>query len=146
MTSPSPADTEERSAAAREGDRERKRITARAAIVALGTLASRVLGLGRDLVLAALFPRAATDAFLVAFQIPNLLRQLLAEGAVQTAVLPVLAKIRERDGEAAARAYFRAIRGLSLAALSLVTVLGVWFAPELVDLFASGFQIGRAHV
>lgn len=140
MTSPSPADTEERSAAAREGDRERKRITARAAIVALGTLASRVLGLGRDLVLAALFPRAATDAFLVAFQIPNLLRQLLAEGAVQTAVLPVLAKIRERDGEAAARAYFRAIRGLSLAALSLVTVLGVWFAPELVDLFASGFR------
>lgn len=140
MTSPSPIPSEERAAAALEGDRERKRITGRAAIVALGTLASRVLGLGRDLVLAALFSRAATDAFLVAFQIPNLLRQLLAEGAVQTAVLPVLAKTREQDGEAAARAYFRAIRGLSLVVLCIVSGLGMWFAPELVDLFASGFR------
>lgn len=126
--------------AAAEGERERKRITGRAAIVALGTLASRLLGLGRDLALAALFSRAATDAFLIAFQIPNLLRQLLAEGAVQTAVLPVLAKTRERQGEAAARAYFRAMRGLSLVVLCLVTALGMLFASELVDLFAAGFR------
>src|SRR5690606_24457120 len=105
-----------------------------------GTLTSRVLGLGRDLVLAALFSRAATDAFLVAFQIPNLLRQLLAEGAVQTAVLPVLAKTREQQGEAAARSYFRAIRGLSRVVLCLVTALGMLFASELVDLFAAGFR------
>lgn len=126
--------------AAAEGERERKRITGRAAIVALGTLTSRVLGLGRDLVLAALFSRAATDAFLVAFQIPNLLRQLLAEGAVQTAVLPVLTKTREQQGEQAARSYFRAIRGLSLVVLCLVTALGMLFASDLVDLFAAGFR------
>ncbi len=123
-----------------EGDLERKRITGRAAIVALGTLLSRSLGLVRDLVLAAAFTRAATDAFMVAFQIPNLLRQLLAEGAVQNAVLPVLAKTREQEGEAAAQAYFRAVRGLSLLALLVVTALGMLFAPQLVDLFAKGFR------
>jgi putative peptidoglycan lipid II flippase len=146
VTSPSSQELESeeldpaRTDAASEGEQERRRITGRAAIVALGTLASRVLGLGRDLVLAALFTRAATDAFLVAFQIPNLLRQLLAEGAVQTSVLPVLAKTREQDGEAAARAYFRAIRGLSLATLAVVTALGMIFASDLVDLFAAGFR------
>ena len=65
---------------------ERKKITGRAGIVAAGTLFSRVLGLVRDQVLAAIFSRAATDAFFVAFTIPNVLRQLLAEGAVQNAV------------------------------------------------------------
>lgn len=139
VTSPA-SEPDSTSQAASEGERERRRITGRAAVVALGTLASRVLGLGRDLVLAAAFSRAATDAFLIAFQIPNLLRQLLAEGAVQTAVLPVLAKTREQEGEEAARAYFRAIRGLSLVVLAVVTALGMWFASALVDLFAAGFR------
>lgn len=138
--SPEADATETEQAKAIEGDRERKRITGRAAIVAAGTLVSRLLGLGRDLVLAAAFPRAATDAFMVAFQIPNLLRQLLAEGAVQNAVLPVLAQTRETEGEAAAKSYFRAIRGLSLLVLLFVSALGMFFAPELVDLFATGFR------
>src|SRR5512145_3465841 len=81
------------------GEAERRQITGRAGIVGLGTLASRVLGLVREQVLAAMFPRAATDAFFVAFTIPNVLRQLLAEGAVQTAVLPVLTEVREQQGE-----------------------------------------------
>lgn len=122
------------------GDEERKKITGRAGIVAAGTLASRVLGLGRDVALAAVFSRAATDAFFVAFTIPNVLRQLLAEGAVQNAVLPVLAQTKERDGEAAARRFFRAMRGLSLLVLIVVSVLGVVFAPQLVELFAAGFH------
>lgn len=121
---------------------ERKKITGRAGIVAAGTLFSRVLGLVRDQVLAAIFSRAATDAFFVAFTIPNVLRQLLAEGAVQNAVLPVLAKTREQEGDAAARRLFRALRGLSLAILLAVSVVGVLLAPQLVDLFAGGF---RAH-
>ena len=119
---------------------EQRKITGRAGIVALGTLLSRVLGLGRDQAIAALFPRPVTDAFFVAFLIPNVLRQLLAEGAVQNAVLPVLAKIRERDGDDAARRFFRAARGLSLSVLLLVSVLGVVFAPGLVSLFADGYK------
>jgi len=122
------------------GEDERRRITGRAGIVALGTLASRLLGLVRDQVLAAVFTRAATDAFFVAFTIPNVLRQLLAEGAIQSAVLPVLSRTREQEGEAAAKRFFAAARGLSLTILLGVSVAGVVFAPELVELFASGFK------
>jgi putative peptidoglycan lipid II flippase len=122
------------------GNDEQSAITGRAGIVALGTLASRVLGLGRDLVLAGLYSRGATDAFMVAFTIPNTLRALLAEGAVQTAVLPVLAKTRETEGIDAARRFFAAARGLSLLVLLLVSVAGVLFATPLVDLFAAGYR------
>lgn len=125
---------------ANEGEKERRKITGRAGVVALGTLVSRLLGLGRDMALAALFSRAATDAWLIAWQLPNLLRQVLAEGAVQTAVLPVLSQIKEREGDEAAERFFRAMRGLSLFLLIIVSLLGVLFAPFLVDLFASGFR------
>ncbi len=118
---------------------EQKRITARAGIVAAGTLLSRALGLVRDQTIAAMFPRAVTDAFFVAFTIPNVLRQLLAEGAVQSAILPVLSKTREAAGEEEAKRFFRATRGLSLCVLLVTSVLGVVLAPQLVELFATGY-------
>lgn len=118
---------------------ERRSIAKRAGIVALGTLLSRALGLVRDQTIAAVFPRAITDAFFVAFTIPNVLRQLLGEGAVQNAVLPVLVKLREERGEDAARRFFRAARGVSLLALIAATALGIGFAPALVQLFAGGY-------
>ena len=121
-------------------ERERSEITGRAGVVALGTLTSRLLGLARDMALAALFSRTATDAWLIAWQLPNLLRQLLAEGAVQTAVLPVLSEIRERDGEEAAKRFFRAISGFFACVLVLVSLLGALFARPLTELFASGFR------
>jgi len=136
------ADTTSASPEPSAGQEERRRITGRAGIVAAGTLFSRLLGLIRDQVIAATFTRAATDAFFIAFTIPNVLRQLLAEGAVQSAVLPVLARTREQEGDAAAQSAFRALRGLSLSVLTLVTLAGMYFAPELVFLFAGGF---RAH-
>jgi putative peptidoglycan lipid II flippase len=119
---------------------EERRIAGRAGIVALGTLVSRVLGLGRDMALAAYFSRAATDAWLIAFQIPNMLRQLVAEGAVQTSVLPVLTEVREKRGEGAALAYFRALTGLWLVVLLALSALGAILAPHVVDLFAAGFR------
>lgn len=128
------------SASAANAAREHGRIAGRASIVAAGTLTSRLLGLVRDQVLAAVFTRGTTDAFFVAFTLPNVLRQLLAEGAVQSAVLPVLSSTREREGDAAARAFFANVRGLSLLALSIVSVLGVCFARPLVELFAAGFH------
>lgn len=134
---PATADAEK---AASVGENERRRLTGRAGIVAAGTLSSRVLGLVRDQVIAAMFARAATDAFFVAFTIPNVLRQLLAEGAVQNAVLPVLESVRLRDGDEEARRFFAALRGLSLLILSLVTVVGIWAAPLIVDLFAAGYR------
>ena len=111
----------------------------RAGIVGAGTLASRFLGLARDMAMAAVFPVAATDAFWVAFTIPNALRQLLAEGAVTAAVVPVLAEARAEGGDDEARAFFARVRGLSLVALLVVTAVGMLAAPWLVELYAHGF-------
>jgi putative peptidoglycan lipid II flippase len=122
-----------------ETERRAERITQRAAVVALGTFTSRLLGLGRELVVAAYFSRAITDAFFVAFQIPNILRQLLAEGAVQNAVIPVLSKVLKEEGDDRAKDYFRNVRGLSTLLLLLVTALGMIFAEQVVRLFAPGF-------
>jgi putative peptidoglycan lipid II flippase len=101
---------------------------------------SRLLGLVRDQTLAALFSRAETDAFWVAFTLPNALRSLLGEGAASSAVVPVLAQVRAEEGDVAARRFFAGMRGVSLLALTIVTLLGMWGAPWLVDLFASGLH------
>lgn len=122
------------------GRRERRALAGRAGVVGAGTLVSRVFGLVRDQALAALFTRAQTDAFWVAFTIPNALRQLLGEGATTSAVIPVLSEVRAKEGEAAARRYLSAIRGVSILALTLATVLGILFARPLVELFAGGLH------
>ena len=71
-----------------------------ASTVSLLTLASRVTGLARELLVAATFGASAwTDAFNVAFRIPNLLRRLFAEGAFSQAFVPILAGTRSRDGD-----------------------------------------------
>lgn len=129
----------EETAAAR-GDKERGKLARRAGIVGAGTLASRLLGLGRDMALAAVFTRAETDAFFTAFRIPNALRQLLGEGAVSSAVVPVLAKKIETEGQDAAKDFFAKARGVSLLALFVTTVLGVLFAEPLTELFAAGYH------
>ena len=121
-------------------ERERRSLLARAGIVGAGTLLSRLLGLAREMVLAAIFTREETDAFFVAFTIPNALRQLLAEGAVASAVVPILAEKLARDGEDAARRFFARARGTSLVALAIVTALGMLFARPLCDLFAGGYH------
>jgi putative peptidoglycan lipid II flippase len=123
-----------------EAKQERRALTSRAGIVASGTLLSRLLGLVREQVFAALFTRVATDVFFVAFLIPNVLRQLLAEGATQNGVLPVLTQIRERQGEQQARAFYAALRGLFLLVLGAVCAVGILGAPWWVQLFAGGFQ------
>ena len=122
------------------GAEERRNLTSRAGIVAAGTLASRILGLLRDQVIAAVYSRDTTDAFFVAFTIPNVLRQLLAEGAVQNAALPVLESDREQSGDASARRTFASLRGLSIVTLAIVTVLGMVFSNSLVELFATGYH------
>jgi putative peptidoglycan lipid II flippase len=123
-----------------EGERERSRLVARAGIVGAGTLASRVLGLLRDMVLAAVFDRDATDAWWVAFTIPNALRQLLGEGAVSSAVVPVLSEKLATQGDESGRVFFSRMRGASLVALAVVSVLGVVFAGPLTALFAGGYR------
>jgi len=128
------------SSAVEAGQRERRALAGRAGIVGAGTLVSRLLGLVRDTTLAALFTRAQTDAFWVAFTIPNALRQLLGEGVTTSAVVPVLSEVRAKEGEEAARRYLAYMRGISLVSLVVATVLGVLFARPLVELFAGGLH------
>ncbi len=122
------------------GENERRALAGRAGIVGAGTLVSRLLGLVRDQTLAALFSRAETDAFWVAFTLPNALRSLLGEGAAASAVVPVLAKVKAEEGDQAARRFFSGMRGVSLVVLVAVTLLGVAGAPWLVELFAGGLH------
>jgi putative peptidoglycan lipid II flippase len=122
------------------GEKERKALAGRAGIVGAGTLVSRLLGLVRDQTLAALFSRGETDAFWVAFTLPNALRALLGEGAASSAVVPVLAQVRAEEGDDAAREFFARMRGASLCALAVATVAGIVAAPWLVELFAAGLH------
>ncbi|MDP9001621.1 MAG: hypothetical protein M3O46_16100, partial [Myxococcota bacterium] len=126
------------------GESERHRLVGRAGVVGAGTLVSRVLGLLRDVALAAIFDRDATDAWWVAFTIPNALRSLLGEGAVSSAVVPVLAQTLAREGDEGGKRLFARVRGVSLVTLAIASVLGVVLAGPLTELFAAGYH-ARAH-
>ncbi|MGD8207604.1 MAG: lipid II flippase MurJ, partial [Thiohalocapsa sp.] len=104
------------------------------------TLISRVLGLLRDVVIAAVFPvGAATDAFFVAFRIPNLLRRLFAEGAFSLAFVPVLAELKAREDRTGLRDLIDHVAGTLSLVLFGITVVGMLAAPLLIALFAPGF-------
>lgn len=112
-----------------------------ASTISVLTLASRVTGLVREFLLAAAFGASAmTDAFNVAFRIPNLFRRLFAEGAFSQAFVPALAHSKERDGEEATKRLIDSVATVLAWILLLTCVLGVVAAPVLVYALASGFQ------
>jgi putative peptidoglycan lipid II flippase len=98
-------------------------------------------GLVRDLLMASTFGVSAmTDAFWVAFRIPNMLRRMFAEGAFSQAFVPVLAATKAQEGDAATHALINAIATLLTMVLLLTCVLGIVGAPVLVYLLASGLK------
>lgn len=112
-----------------------------ASIVSGLTLVSRITGLMRELLIASAFGASATtDAFNVAFRIPNLFRRLFAEGAFSQAFVPVLAASHQNEGEAATRQLIDQVATLLLWALVLTCVIGVLGAPWLVWAMASGLR------
>ena len=112
-----------------------------ASTVSLLTLASRITGLVRDLLMAATFgANATTDAFNVAFRIPNLFRRLFGEGAFSQAFVPALAHSKETDGDAATRHLIDSVATVLAWALVVTCVIGVAGAPVMVWLLASGFK------
>jgi putative peptidoglycan lipid II flippase len=117
---------------------ESRVVARRAGLVALGTFASRVLGMARDAVVAAAYPVAATDAFWIAFTIPNTLRVVLGEGAVSNAFLPVFSDVRTRQGDTAARSFLSRFTGSLLCLLALACGLGIIAAPLLSLGYAGG--------
>ncbi len=104
------------------------------------TLLSRILGFVRDLVLARIFGAdAATDAFFVAFKIPNFLRRLFAEGAFATAFVPVLTEYKSQRAFTDLKAFVDHVAGTLALVLLGVSLVGVVAAPVVVSLFAFGW-------
>jgi putative peptidoglycan lipid II flippase len=104
------------------------------------TLLSRLLGFLRDVVIAAVLGAGAlADAFFIALQIPNLFRRLLAEGALNSAFVPLWLRRKQEDGERAARRFSEDVLGTLGAALAAIAVLCALIAPLLVALLAPGF-------
>lgn len=109
--------------------------------ISAATFVSRILGLARETVQAYVFgATAVTDAFWVAFRIPNLLRDLFAEGAMSSAFVPTFTAVREREGRGAAWALGNRV----LTALTVVLgafTLGVFvFAPQILEVYGWGFD------
>jgi putative peptidoglycan lipid II flippase len=101
--------------------------------------ASRITGLFREILFARVFGVSeATDAFLVAFRIPNLLRRMFAEGAFSQAFVPVLGEVKNAKGDEATREFVAQVASLLTAALLFVSIIGVIAAPALVYAMGSG--------
>lgn len=110
------------------------------AAVSSMTMFSRVLGFARDAIVARVFGAGmATDAFFVAFKLPNLLRRIFAEGAFSQAFVPILAEYKSKQGEEATRVFVAYVSGLLTLALAIVTVAGMLAAPWVILVTAPGF-------
>ncbi len=122
------------------GVSETGRVTRAAGIVGLATLASRILGFFRDMAVAGVFGAGmGTDAFFVAFRIPNLLRRLFAEGSLTVAFIPVFTKELEKRGRAGAFLLAGSAFRLLAFVLVFVVVVGMAASPWIVWAIAPGF-------
>jgi putative peptidoglycan lipid II flippase len=110
-------------------------------VLALGNIASRVLGMARDVVLTNLFgASAATDAFFVATLVPRTLYDLLIGGHVNGAIIPVLSEVVTREGQAALWRLVSVLVSLVTVVMAAIVLLLVLFAPAVVNLVGSGYD------
>ena len=125
-----------------------QRISTRATgVVGIAILCSRVLGLIREVVFAAMFGASRNmDAFLTAFRAPNMLRDLFAEGALSTAFVTTFSRRIATEGERSAWDLASKVATLALVFMSAVSLLGVVFAPVLIDILAPGFPLEKAEM
>src|SRR5437660_3919547 len=118
---------------------DRRMSTRATGVVGIAILSSRVLGLIRETVCAGLFGAGKNlDAFLMAFRLPNLLRDLFAEGALSTAFITTFSKKIAVEGDQSAWRLANKVATLTAVFMSAVTLLGIVFAPQLVDLLTWG--------
>ena len=111
-----------------------------AGVISAATFLSRVLGLVREQVFAAQFGAGfAVDAFQVAFRVPNLLRDLFAEGAMSAAFVPTLSRAQERGGPEAALRLTNLVINFLLVVVSAICLVGILAAPWIVRVLAPGF-------
>ena len=111
------------------------------AAVSSMTLVSRILGFVRDMLIARIFGAGmATDAFFVAFRIPNLLRRLFAEGAFSLAFVPILSEYKNTRSFDETRDLVDHVAALMGIVLFVVTLIGVFAAPYIIYISAPGFS------
>jgi putative peptidoglycan lipid II flippase len=130
------------------GSAEHKSIRS-AGKVSAGTFASRILGLVREQVFAYLFGAGmAADAFVAAFRIPNLLRDMFAEGALSAAFIPTFTEKLEHHGREEAFRVGRIVLSFLVIAVSIFVIAGIIFAPDVVNQIAGGFEEvpGKIHL
>ncbi len=118
------------------------RIAKYTGIVMVATLLCRVLGLGREMVISNQFGAGLeTDAFFVAFMIPNLLRSFLGEGALNTTFIPVFSDYLTHHNQKKADAFASNVLNILFVTLVLVILSGIWGAPLIVNIVAGGFRL-----
>jgi putative peptidoglycan lipid II flippase len=116
------------------------RLARSAGLIGLATMTSRVLGLARDMVYATLFGAGdQMDAFNVAFRLPNLLRDLFAEGAMSAAFVPTFTRALQKEGRDAAWQLGRRVITALMLATGSIALLGIAFAGPLTRLYAGDF-------
>jgi putative peptidoglycan lipid II flippase len=107
----------------------------------IGTLISRITGMGREVVFAYLFGSSAfMDAFRVAFNIPNLLRDFFGEGSMNAAFVPIFSEYRTKEGEESANRYLSSFILPLIIVLLIIVSSGIVFSPQIVALLARGFK------
>lgn len=111
-----------------------------AGLIGAATMASRLLGVGREMVLAAVFGASAQmDAFNVAFRVPNLLRDLFAEGAMSAAFVPTFTRTLTSGGKEAAWRLGNLVMNALILVTAALALLGILFAPQITGAFAPEF-------
>ncbi|HCL82043.1 MAG TPA: murein biosynthesis integral membrane protein MurJ [Nitrospiraceae bacterium] len=116
------------------------RISRAAGLMSIATLISRILGYVKDMILARYFGATGmADVFFVAFRIPNLLRELFAEGSMSSAFVPVLTEYRTKQGEDEAKRLVGVTFIFILVFVGIICALGIIFAPAIVTAIAPGF-------
>lgn len=118
----------------------RRSVARNAGVVSLAVMGSRVLGLVRDQVFAIFFGAGLHyDAFLAAFRIPNLLRDLFAEGALSAAFVTTFTQVLATKGHDDAIRLSNRVATLIILVITAISVIGWWYAPEIVRILAPGF-------
>lgn len=117
----------------------KKQVFMQTLAMSMGTMSSRVLGLVRDMAFAAMFSRTTTDAWGVAFRIPNLFRRLLGEGSLAVSFIPVFVESRVQDPTLIrSKNLVNSFYTLLLLILSVLTALGILFAEPIVRILVEG--------
>lgn len=110
-------------------------------IVMIATLVCRILGLGREMVISNQFGAGIeTDAFFIAFMIPNLLRSFIGEGALNTAFIPIFSECLTNQDKKKADAFASNVLNILIIILVIIIIIGIWGAPWIIKIVAGGFK------